>query len=365
MRYREDMTLEEISLLVRDLEAGQEWQRRRRQRGLRRGLCLFLAGMAALTFLCRAIYSSGLTRVQWSYGSSGTLSFHVTAEGTISTNSPGTVAGLEGLRIASIRVHPGEEIRAGTLLYQLDLEDLQIRLEELTAEHETWRRRADNWYEDARTATAWFEAKRREAKLEALRTLADDDGRVLAEEAGVVLEVLAQAGERMTESPVITYMSKSTSRVFQAFLDADQKKLAHIKDPVTITFTGSKETTQGTIDWLEEKDGGCQVAVNLEQGVGEGELEASMELKYTSQLYDVLIPLEALHQEDGVNCVYILSEKSGILGTQLSVEKLDVRVLEKNEEKAAISEELLEEGTKIITKSSRNLKDGDAVREKE
>lgn len=365
MRYHEDMTLEEISILVRDLEAEQEWRRRRRQRGLSRGLLLFLAAMAVMAFVCREFYSSRLPRVEWGYSVSGTLTSGIKAEGIIGTNSPRVVAGLDGLRIASIHVRPGEEVKTGTLLYELDREDLDRKLEELSAKHRTWQRRADNWYEDARTATAWFEAEQREARIEYLQMLADYGGLIRAGEDGVILEVTAKPGERMTEEPVMTYMSRSTPRMFQAVLSADQKKMVHTGDPVEIQFSGSKERVQGTIDWMEEKDGGYQVTVWLEQGVGEGELEASMELNYTSQLYDYLIPIEALHQENDRCCVYVLSEKDGILGPQLFAEKLEVRVLEKNQEKAAIAEELLDGKTKIITDASKDLEDGDVVREKE
>lgn len=90
--------------------------------------------------------------------------------------------------------------------------------------------------------------------------------------------------------------------------------------------------------------------------------EGVMELDSTSEIYDFVIPIKALHN-DGGNTIYVLEEKEGILGTELSVRSMTVRLLDRNEEYAAIADELLSGDLKVVTDCDRELKNGRAVKE--
>ena len=58
-----------------------------------------------------------------------------------------------------------------------------------------------------------------------------------------------------------------------------------------------------------------------------------------------------------------LEEKKGILGTELSITSMTVRLLDENEDNAAIADELLTSDMKIVTQSSKELSNGTAVME--
>lgn len=365
MDSRKGLTLEEISGLVHNLEAEQEWRRRQSRRHLKTGLLLFLGLMLMMTFVCRMIYTEQLPQVDWGYANRGSLNYSLSLDGVVGTESPKVVYGQKDLRIARLCVSAGDPVRKGTLLYEVDVEDLQQQLDELKAEHGTWWKRAQNWYEDARTETAWYESEVREAQIAFWQELIDGGGKVFAEESGMILEVLAQAGDRMDGTPVFRYSNESCELKFEAVVSADQKSLVHIGDSVSVKFAGSKKECEGAIDWLEEENGSYRAMVHLPKGEGQGEIEAAMTLKYTSQVYDYVIPIGALHKEEDRYCIYVLKEKEGILGTELSAKKLDVRLLEQSPDQAAVAEELLEDGMKIITDSSQELKDGVTVREAE
>ncbi len=73
------------------------------------------------------------------------------------------------------------------------------------------------------------------------------------------------------------------------------------------------------------------------------------------------MPLKALYN-DGSNAIYVLEEKEGILGTELSVRSMTVRLLDKNEDYAAIADELLSGDLKVVTECDRELKNGMAVK---
>lgn len=377
----------------RNLEAEHEAWKQARKRRLTVGFCVFLVLMLALTFVSRTIYTSQLPQVSWKYATSGSINFSVTAEGIVDAASPQVIYGINGLKIAKVQVLAGEQIEEGSLLYEIDLTDLQRKLGALIAEQNTWEAQAqeterrnavfeddlikemdvspaeaaertgDAVFADVITESAYRDADERKAKISSWLGLLQNEGKVLSENAGTVLEVLAKTGDNMTDAPIIRYVNDESSLVFKASIHADDKSWIHVGDNVKIKFSGSKKEISDTIDWIEEKNGVYQASVWLEPGDGQGEMEGSMEVEYSSPVYDYIIPIQALHS-DGNRCfVYALREKEGILGTELSVRKIDVRVLEKSAEKAAIFEEILDGQTQIVTDSTKDLKDGDSVRE--
>lgn len=103
------------------------------------------------------------------------------------------------------------------------------------------------------------------------------------------------------------------------------------------------------------------MTIRLEPGVAQGRTEGVMELNSTSEIYDFVVPAKALHN-DGGNAVYVLEEKEGILGTELSVRSMTVRLLDKNEDYAAVADELLSGDIKVVTECDRELENGMAVK---
>lgn len=361
----EQMNLEEIAALVSNLEAEQEWRSRQRKRHLRLGFLFFLVLMLILNLCSRIYYADQLPQVEWSYISSGMLKEEVLLEGQVVTSNPSPIYGMDKLRIRTLDVVEGQEIVPGDLLYEVDTEDLQVLLDGLVAEHNTWWEQAQNWYEGARTPVSWQEAAVREKQIEEWRNLLESSGKVTAEVQGRIQEILVQAGDRMDGTPIIRYGKDDSDRMLQAVVTEEQKERVHMGDAVTVTFAGSKEEITGKIDWLEEEGGEFLASVWLPSKAGQGEFEGTAKIQYESQMYDFVIPVSALYKEEDFYCIYVLKEKEGILGTQLSAEKLNVRLLEKTSDQAAIAEELLESGMKIITKSSKDLSPGAIIREKE
>ncbi len=80
-------------------------------------------------------------------------------------------------------------------------------------------------------------------------------------------------------------------------------------------------------------------------------------------LYETVIPVEAIYQESGISYVYTLNERTGILGNELYVDKLKVRLSDQNEVYAAIEPGILGTDSRIITFCSEELKPGEIVRE--
>lgn len=247
------------------------------------------------------------------------------------------------------------------------IEDANFRKEKIL-------KQADRSIEDAKQAqsevtgayapsfSAIGQVQAREDKIEAWKQLVEEEGKVRAGQEGTVLEVMLQSGMRMGSEAVIRYVDDESGQVFSTVISQEQKSLLHTGDSVHLSFPGSSEEVSETVDSIVQENGGYTVKIYLEPGVARGRTEGVMEVTSTSEIYDYVVPVKALHNE-GSNCVYVLEERNGILGTELGVRSLTVRLLDQNEDYAAIADELLSGDMKIVTESDKELTNGAAVKE--
>lgn len=434
-----------------------------------RGLAVFMAAMLIMTFVSRTVYVSRMPQIKWSCPTASSIRNELTVDGTVEVVNAQAITGLEGLLVEKVSVTAGDRITAGTLLYEVNMEDLQTQLARLEAEERVWQgqvqaqrqeaatniaraqedydttmaeldrqieeqtkqlenvmedldthmfripeedasdeiwiawadervrldrdiaerkraiedanfrkekllKQADRSIEDANRAqnevanaySAGFSAigqiQEREERIAVWKELVENEGKVTAGQEGTILEVMLQSGMRMGSEAVIRYADANNGLVFHTVITQDQKSLVHTGDSVKLSFPGSSEEVSETIDSIVQESGSYRVTIRLEPGVGQGRTEAVMEVTSTSEIYDYVIPLRALHNEGG-NCIYVLEEKTGILGAELSVRSLTVRLLDQNEDYVAIADELLSGDTRIVTESDRELSNGIAVKE--
>lgn len=432
-----------------------------------RGFAVFMAVMLLMTFVSRIVYVSRLPRVRWKNPVATSITNKLSVEGTVEVVNSEAVTGMEGLLVKRVCVAAGEQIEAGTVLYEVDTEDLQIQLGRLEAEERVWQNqigalrkdaateiaRAQEDYdttvaeldrkiaeetklledamedldthmfrlpkedapdevwiawadertridreieqrklaieeagfekekvlkeagrniEDAKAAQSEVEGayssgysaigqiQERENKIEMWKQLLEEEGQIIADQEGTILEVMLQSGMRMGADAVMRYADAGSSRIFRTIISQDQKSMVHTGDTVHLSFAGSSEEVSEAIDSIVQENGSYTVTIWLEPGVAQGSTEGTMEVTSTSQVYDYVIPRQAL-RDDGGNCVYVLEERNGILGTELSIRSLTVRLLDENEDNAAIADELLDGDMKIVTESDKELSNGAAV----
>ena len=433
------------------------------------GFVFFLAAMLVMTYVSRMVYVSRMPRVKWNNPTSASIRNRITAEGTVEAVNAQAVIGLDGLLVEKVCVAAGDRMETGTVLYEVNREDLLAQLSELRAQEEAWQkqeqakrreaatnttraqedydtkvieldrkiaeetkkleelmedldthmfripeedasdeiwiawaderlrfdrdiaekkrmiediqlekekrlREADRELEDARRAQSAAESglelgasgvsqvRQRQERIALLTELSESGGKVTAACAGDVLEVMMQSGTRMGQDAVLRYADDAGSRIFRTVISQEQKGMVHTGDMVQLTFPGSAEDTSETIDSIVQENGSYTVTIRLEPGVGAGRTEGVMELDATSEIYDFMIPIKALHN-DGGNAIYVLEEKEGILGTELCVRRMTERLLDKNEDYAAIADELLSGDMKIVTDCDQELQNGDVVKE--
>ena len=115
-----------------------------------------------------------------------------------------------------------------------------------------------------------------------------------------------------------------------------------------------------------ENDSAFEVVLESAEPVFEEGANVSVEIKNPSKEYEICIPLEALHT-DGVDkyAVYIAEEQDALIGKELTVRKVPVKILDKDAEFAAIENDTLSNQQKIIVSCEKAIEEGMTVKEKE
>ena len=104
------------------------------------------------------------------------------------------------------------------------------------------------------------------------------------------------------------------------------------------------------------------VSVRLPAGALEIGDSAKMIVDQKSAVYNVCVPIQALHQANGNYFVYVIQEEETILGKQLTARRVSVTVQEQNETYAALDDGCLSSDQKVIQDASKTIDEGSPVR---
>lgn len=204
-------------------------------------------------------------------------------------------------------------------------------------------------------------------KLEKYQKLLKSEGKIYAEEEGIVTKIAVSPGERIGDGAAMVYADLNSPLQFGFSLTKEQKKYVNMGDRAKLTIEG--KTVDVTIDYIQQNEGNPEVynaTVFLTEGTGNIGQSGSFEREQQSEMYSCVIPIDALHEDENRrNFVYILSERSGILGTELSAMQVYVKVLDKNDSYAAIEEGSIDSDTELIVSATKELKDRVVVRYRE
>lgn len=213
-------------------------------------------------------------------------------------------------------------------------------------------------------------------KMEGLNLLASQEGKVLADTEGAVSEILVHTGEATPATASILLSDLSSGIQTTVTLNEDEAKHITEQSQVTMRGTGSNGEevvlTDVNIQSVKEKKEGEDSASVFEAVLATPETafeegaNVSVEIKNPSKEYEICIPLEALHT-DGIDkyAVYIAEEQDTLIGKELTVRKVPVKILDKDAEFAAIENDTLSNQQKIIVSCEKAIEEGMTVKEKE
>ena len=232
---------------------------------------------------------------------------------------------------------------------------------------------ADRTLEDAKapenvdTATALTENDDLEEKqlaVDELQKMMDVNGKITAPSDGLITKVNVTTGETTTEDTAIRISDQSAGYKFTATLDKASAKYLSKDDKVTLNL-GNGTTVEGltvqSIDVSAEDKNSYELTVSIPAKVKKLGSIATLKVEKASKKYDTCVPLGALHSDGDKYYVYVINEKDTILGTETAVDKVQVDILDKNNEQAAI-EGSFSWGQQFVLTSSKTLRNGDRVR---
>lgn len=207
-----------------------------------------------------------------------------------------------------------------------------------------------------------------QTELAAYKKVQDASGQVYPEAEGIVTRIQVSPGERVGDGAAVVYADLSSPMQFQVSLTREQKKYVNQGDAVSLKL-GSTSVKDLTVDYVAENEMNPELydaRVFLPDQVGTIGQSGSFEVEAQSETFSCCIPLNALYEDASHRTfVYIVSECSGILGTELAAEMVYVKVLDQNDTYAAIEEGVISRETELIVSSTETLEDKAVIRYKE
>ena len=218
---------------------------------------------------------------------------------------------------------------------------------------------------DTATAlTANDDLEEKQLAVDELQKVMDVDGKITAPSDGLITKVNVTTGETTTEDTAIRISDQSAGYKFTATLDKASAKYLSKDDKVTLDL-GNGTTVEGltvqSIDVSAEDKNSYELTVSIPAKVKKLGSIATLKVEKASKKYDTCVPLGALHSDGDKYYVYVINEKDTILGTETAVDKVQVDILDKNNEQAAI-EGSFSWGQQFVLTSSKTLRNGDRVR---
>lgn len=102
---------------------------------VKKAAAIFLALMAALTFLSRALDSFTVIRVKTGYGKQDVIPYAIQGEGELTAGRTVYISLPENMQVEEITARPGQSVKAGDTVLTLQMEGLEEERDALTLEY--------------------------------------------------------------------------------------------------------------------------------------------------------------------------------------------------------------------------------------
>ena len=205
-------------------------------------------------------------------------------------------------------------------------------------------------------------------KMQEYQSVLESQGVVTAPYGGVVTEVLVRPGERVPDTAVLLLSDETLPCQLKVTLDEEQKKYIGLGDEILVELEGKGKVLEEKVAYLAESrsiPGKYEVLVELPENMGIPGLAGSIARSDTGEKHRLCLPAAALHTDNDRNYVYVVKEREGILGQEYYVDEVNVQVIDKNENWAAVEEGMVDLESVIILSATREFKRGDTVRREE
>lgn len=203
-------------------------------------------------------------------------------------------------------------------------------------------------------------------KIDALKKLKDNEGNIKSEIDGYVIRVNAEVGSLTTQTSLMDLSDKNSENKIAFQVSKDDSKLIEGTEKVDVKIDNGKTSiTDLKIESIKVNSENPEMTdITISLPVGQGKIGEYGEIIIygKSKNYDVIVPLEAIHQDSKAYYVLVIGKKNTILGVQQIASKVSVTISDKNGLKAALEDSILSPDDEIILTSNKSIGDGDRVR---
>lgn len=207
-----------------------------------------------------------------------------------------------------------------------------------------------------------LDMKQIQAQLASLYSIKKQKGEIKAENDGIISKIQVEVGSRTPDMAAVLMTDTQRPCQFKFSITKEQGKYVHLNDTVSLKLNGQSDM-EVTVDYfMENLQGGYDLICTLPEGVGKPGLSGNIKKSVQGEYHNLTLPVDAVFEESGGYFIYTLNEKEGILGSEYYAEKIKVQVKDKNDRFAALESGTISEDTKVITYSTKELKQGESVR---
>lgn len=201
--------------------------------------------------------------------------------------------------------------------------------------------------------------------LAQLQKIKEQEGKIVAQTDATVSKILLTAGDRTTETAAFLLADLSEGARFTTEISKEDAKYVVVGDAVTLKVNDKSYEDMTVLSTETNEDSSVRVTVYVPKKTISIGTHASMEIEQTSEKYATTLPLTAIHAEQSKYFVYVLEKEDTVLGEETVARKVNVSIVEKNGEYAALSDGSLSEDDSVIVESDTMLANGEKVRLKE
>lgn len=218
---------------------------------------------------------------------------------------------------------------------------------------------------DSTAAVYELDMRQIQAEIASLSSLQKQKGEIKAENDGIVSKIQVEVGGRTADTAAILMTDTQRPCQFKFSITKEQGKYVHLNDTVNLKLNGQSDM-EATVDYFTENmQGGYDLICMLPEGVGKPGLSGSIQKSVQGEYHELTLPVDAVFEESNGYFIYTLNEKEGILGSEYYAEKIKVQIKDKNDRFAALEPGTISADTKVITYTTKELKQGESVRPQE
>lgn len=201
--------------------------------------------------------------------------------------------------------------------------------------------------------------------LALLQKTKEQEGKIVAQTDATVSKILLTAGDRTAETAAFLLADLSEGARFTTEISKEDAKYVVVGDAVTLKVNDKSYEDMTVLSTETNEDSSVRVTVYVPKKTISIGTHASMEIEQSSEKYATTLPLTAIHAEQSKYFVYVLEKEDTVLGEETVARKVNVSIVEKNGEYAALSDGSLSEDDSVIVESDTMLANGEKVRLKE